>query len=147
MAFLLLLGYIKTGRPLIFPLVGTFRALALGLVFPANLVYLGTGLAGILAGVIAANWVARSRMPRVTTWLPLLGGLYAGSYAAGNYLTTLLFGPAAQVSVIVLSPHVAIGVVIGSLALGALAGLGTYLVMRAAAPRAVLLNPKTLEVA
>lgn len=147
MAFLLLLGYIKTGRSLIFPLVGTLRALALGFVFPANPAHLGTGLAGILAGVIAAIWVAEVGKLRVTTWFPLLAGLYAGSYAAGNYITTLLFGPAAEVRVILLSPHVAIGVVVGSLVLGGLAGVGAYLVMRAVAPQAVLLSSKPRGVA
>ncbi len=144
MAFLLLLGYIKTGQPLIFPLVGVLRALSLGFVFPANPAHLGTGLAGILAGVIAARSVTDVGEIRFAIWLPALAGLYAGSYAAGNYITTLLFGPVAQIRIIVLSPHQAIGVVVGSLFLGVLAGAGAYVAMRAVAPQASLLSSRSL---
>ncbi len=129
MAFLLLVCYVKTGQPLIFPIIGTVRALALGFLFPANMAHLGTGLAGILAGLLAARFVKNGPM-KLTAWLPLLAGLYAGSYAAGNYITTLLLGPAADVRIITLSPHLAIGVVAGSLALGVLAGLGVYRIMQ-----------------
>jgi hypothetical protein len=116
-AFLLLVCFIKTGEPLIFPGIGILRALSLGFVFPANLDHLGTGLAGILAGFIAAALVKNTHRVNMAVWLPLLAGLYAGFYAAGNYLTTLIFGKAAETQIIV-SDWRTIAVIAGSLVIG-----------------------------
>ena len=63
-------------------------------------------------------------------WLPALAGLYAGLYAACNYLTTFMFGPAAQNAVVLASPFRAVAVVIGSLVLGSLLGLLACRLMR-----------------
>ncbi len=143
MAFLLLVCYLKTGEHLVFPIIGTLRAVALGFVFPANMAHLGTGLAGILAGVVAAGIVKNAARVRQATWLPLLGGIYAGSYAAGNYLTTLLFGPAAQTRIVLLSPHWAIGVIAGSLGLGLLLGLGACRMIGFSPPKDLVLPSRS----
>lgn len=121
MAFLLLVCFIKTAESLIFPGIGILRALSLGFVFPANLDHLGTGIAGILAGFIAAALIRNARRVNLAVWLPLLAGLYAGFYAAGNYLTTLTFGDAAQGQIIV-SDWRTPGVIAGSLMLGLVFG-------------------------
>lgn len=123
MAFVLLLCFLKTGQPLVFPAIGILRALALGFVFPANLEHLGTGIAGILAGFLAAFLVRNAATVRFGRWLPLLAALYAGLYAAGNYLTACYFGPAGQTRVILLSPALAAAVVLGSFALGGILGV------------------------
>lgn len=122
MAFLLLACFIRTGEALIFPGIGVLRALSLGFVFPANPEHLGTGLAGILAGFVAAALVKNARRINFAVWLPLLAGLYAGFYAAGNYLTTLIFGNEAQTQII-LSDWRTLGVIVGSLALGLFLGV------------------------
>src|SRR3984893_10749553 len=54
MAFLLLLLFLKTGRPMVFPVIGFLRALSLSFVFPANVEHSGTLLAAIVAGGAAA---------------------------------------------------------------------------------------------
>ena len=122
MGFFLLVCFIKTGEPLVFPVIGILRALSLGFVFPANLQHLGTGLAGILAGFVAAALVKRAERINFALWLPLLAGLYAGFYAAGNYATTLMFGSAAQNQIILSDPRT-LGVVVGSVVLGLLLGI------------------------
>ena len=108
------------------------RAFALGFVFPANLEHLGTGVAGILAGFIAAALLRKAASVRFGLWLPLLAALYAGLYAAGNYMTSCYFGPAAQTRIIPLSPELAAAVVFGSFALGGLLGITALAVMRLA---------------
>lgn len=130
MAFLTLLLFIKTGIPHAFLGASTLRALALGFIFPANLIHLGTGLAGIPASIIAMKIVKNVGKNRLSRSLPLLSGLYAGFYSSGNYLTTLLLGPAAQTSTIASSPYLAIGIIAGSIGLGVLVGLGAYKLMR-----------------
>lgn len=130
MAFLLLLCFLKTAEPLVFPIIGIARALSLSFIFPANLVHSGTGLSAIIAGVLAAMLLKNAERVRSKIWLPALAGLYAGFYAAGNYVTTFVFGPAAQNEVIIRSPHLAIGVVAGSLAMGTLLGLLACRLMR-----------------
>lgn len=142
MAFLLLVCFVKTGEPLVFPVIGILRALSLGFVFPANPEHLGTGIAGILAGFIAAALVKNAGRVSFGLWLPLLAGLYAGFYAAGNYLTTLWLGPAAQTQVIMLSAHVAIGIVVGSLALGVLLGEVARRLMRVLPVRTIAFQPQ-----
>lgn len=122
MAFLLLLCFMKTREALVFPLIGILRALALGFVFPANLQHLGTGIAGIGAGFVAAALVRNASTVRFHLRLPVLAALYAGLYAAGNYATVVYFGPAAQTRLIVLSPDMVAMVVLGSFALGGLFG-------------------------
>jgi hypothetical protein len=130
MAFLLLLLFLKTGRPMVFPVIGFLRAVSLSFVFPANLEHSGTLLAALIAGAIAAFLLNKTARTASGAWLPILAGLYAGLYAACNYLTTFVFGPIAQNAVILASPLKAIGVVIGSLVLGTLLGLLACRVMR-----------------
>jgi hypothetical protein len=135
MALLLLVCFIKTGQPLIFPVIGILRALSLGFVYPANLEHLGTGLAGILAGLIAAALVNNAERVKFARWLPLLAGLYAGLYAAGNYLTTLIFGPAAQTEIILSDLPRTFGVIGGSLVFGLGLGVLGYRLTRRAGGR------------
>jgi hypothetical protein len=123
MAFLMLLCFVKTGEALVFPIIGVLRAVSLGFVFPANVEHLGTVLAGILVGFIAWAMVKKAGRVSFATWLPLLAALYSGFYAAGNYLTTLMFGPTAQTQIILGSSHVAIGIVAGSVVIGLLFGV------------------------
>jgi hypothetical protein len=130
MAFLLLLLFLKTGKPMVFPIIGFLRAVSLSFVFPANLEHSGTLLAAIVAGGIAAALLTRTERPSSGMWLPILAGLYAGLYAACNYLTTFVFGPAAQNAVILASPSKAVGVVIGSFVLGTVLGLLACRIMR-----------------
>src|SRR5713226_4621398 len=118
MAFLLLLLFLKTGKPMVFPIIGFLRAVSLSFVFPANLEHSGTLLAALIAGGIAAVLLNKAERTTSGMWLPILAGLYAGLNAACNYLTTFVFGPATQTTIIFASPVKAIGVVIGSLVLG-----------------------------
>jgi hypothetical protein len=130
MAFLLLLLFLKTGRPMVFPIIGFLRAVSLSFVFPANLEHSGTLLAALIAGGIAVVLLNKPERTASRMWLPILAGLYAGLYAACNYLTTFVFGPATQTTIIFASPVKAIGVVIGSLVLGTVLGLLACRVMR-----------------
>jgi len=130
MAFLLLALFLKTGRAMVFPVIGFLRALSLSFVFPANVEHSGTLLAAIVAGAAAVMLLNNSRWARSHIWLSLLAGLYAGLYAAFNYLTTLVFGPAAQTAVILGSPLRTIGIVIGSFVLGMLLGFLACRLMR-----------------
>lgn len=137
-AFLSVVLFMKTGLPHVFLGVSTLRALALGFIFPANIAHLGAGLAGIPASIVAMKIVKNSGKNKLNRLMPLLGGIYAGFYASGNYLTTILLGPAAQTSTIAGSPHLAIGVVIGSVVLGVLGGLGAYKLMRTLSARSLI---------
>jgi hypothetical protein len=130
MAFLLLLLFLKTGKAMVFPIIGFLRAVSLSFVFPANLEHSGTLVAAIIAGGIAAALLNRVDRAPSGMWLPVLAGLYAGLYAACNYMTTFVFGPAAQNAVIFASPLIAAGVVIGSLVLGTFLGALACRVMR-----------------
>jgi hypothetical protein len=130
MAFLLLLLFMKTGQPMVFPVIGLLRAFSLSFVFPANLEHSGTLLAAIVAGGVAAMLLKNGERARSGVWLPALAGLYAGLYTACNYLTTFIFGPAAQNAVILDSPFKAAGVTIGSLVLGTIVGLIACRLMR-----------------
>src|SRR5262245_11381738 len=49
-AFLLLALFLKTGKAMVFPVIGFLRALSLSFVFPANVEHSGTLLAAIVAG-------------------------------------------------------------------------------------------------
>lgn len=93
MAFLLLALFLKTGSAMIFPVIGFLRALSLSFVFPANVEHSGTLLAAIAAGGAAALLLNNPNWTRSHVWLSLLAGLYAGLYAAFNYLSTVAFGP------------------------------------------------------
>jgi hypothetical protein len=137
MAFLLLLLFIKTGRAMVFPVIGFLRALSLSFVFPANLEHSGTLLAALVAGGFAAALLNRAEQSQSGIWLPVLAGSYAGLYAACNYLTTFVFGPGAQTAVILNSPLKATGVVLGSLVLGTVLGLLACWLMRPLQARAV----------
>jgi hypothetical protein len=130
LAFLTLLCFVKTGEPLVFPIIGVLRALSLAYVFPKNPEHLGTCLAGILVGFMAWAMVRNAGRIRLAAWLPIMAALYAGFYAAGNYLTTLMFGPAEQMKVILGSLDVTLGIVAGSLAIGLLFGAAAYGLMK-----------------
>ena len=128
-AVLSLVCFLKTREVSVFPIIGIVRALSLSIAFPANIEHSGTGLAGILAGFIAAYIVNRGQAADFRSLVPKLAGLYAALYAAGNYATTLMFGPAAQTKIIVSTPHLAGGVVLGALVLGVLLGALTCRLM------------------
>ena len=130
LAFLMLLCFVKTGEPLIFPIIGILRALSLAYLFPKNPEHLGTCLAGILVGIMAWVIFRNAGRIRLGAWLPLMAALYAGFYAGGNYLTTLMFGPVDQTKVILDSWHVTLGIIGGSLAIGLLFGAAAYGLMK-----------------
>src|SRR5262249_50575304 len=130
MAFLLLALFLKTGKAMVFPVIGFLRALSLSFVYPANVEHSGTLLAAIVAGGAAVLLLNNPQWARSSLWLSLLAGLYAGLYAAFNYLSTVVFGPTAQTAVIVGAPLRTIGVVVGSFVLGTLLGFLACRLMR-----------------
>jgi hypothetical protein len=130
MAFLLLALFLKTGRAMVFPVIGFLRALSLSFVFPANVEHSGTLLAAIVAGGAAVLLLNNPQWARSQVWLSLLAGLYAGLYAAFNYLSTVAFGPADQTAVILGSPLRTLGIVVGSFVLGTLLGFLACRLMR-----------------
>ena len=130
MAFLLLALFLKTGSAMVFPVIGFLRALSLSFVFPANVEHSGTLLAAIVAGGAAVLLLNNPQWARSQVWLSLLAGLYAGLYAAFNYLSTVVFGPAAQTAVILGSPLRTLGIVVGSFVLGTLLGYLACRLMR-----------------
>lgn len=130
LAFLMLLCFVKTGEPLVFPIIGVLRALSLAYVFPKNPEHLGTCLAGILVGFMAWAMMRNAGRIRLAAWVPTMAALYAGFYAAGNYLTTLMFGPAEQTKIILGSSHVTLGIIAGSLAIGLVFGAAAYSLMK-----------------
>jgi hypothetical protein len=130
MGFLLIMLFLKTGKAMVFPVIGTLRALSLSFVFPANVEHSGTLLAAVIAGGVAIMVLNIPQWAQSRIWLSLLAGLYAGLYAACNYLSTLAFGPAAQTAVIMDSPLRTIGIIVGSFLLGSVLGLLGCLLMR-----------------
>ena len=130
MAFLLLVLFLKTGKAMVFPVVGTLRALSLSFVFPANIEHSGTLLAAIVAGGAAMLVLNNPQWAQSRIWLSLLAGFYAGLYAACNYLSTVVFGTAAQTAVILGSPLRTVAIVVGSFVLGTILGLLGYTLMR-----------------
>ena len=130
MAFLLIMLFLKTGKAMVFPVIGTLRALSLSFVFPANIEHSGTLLAAIVAGGAAVMVLNNPQWAQSRTWLSLLAGLYAGLYAACNYLSTLAFGTTAQTALILGSPLRTIGIIVGSFLLGTILGLLGYSLMR-----------------
>ena len=130
MAFLLLGLFLKTGSAMIFPVIGFLRALSLSFVFPANVEHSGTLLAAIVAGGAAVLLLNNPQWARSHVWLSLLAGLYAGLYAAFNYLSTVAFGPAAQTAVILGDISRTIGIIVGSFVLGTLLGFLACRLMR-----------------
>jgi hypothetical protein len=130
MAFLLLMLFLKTGRAMVFPVIGTLRALSLSFVFPANIEHSGTLLAAIMAGGAAVMMLNNPQWAQSRTWLSLLAGLYAGLYAACNYLSTLAFGSAAQTVVILGNPVRTVSIIVGSFVLGTVLGLLACHLMR-----------------
>ena len=126
MAFLLLALFLKTGSAMVFPVIGFLRALSLSLVFPANVEHSGTLLAAIVAGGAAVLLLNNPQWARSQLWLSLLAGLYA----AFNYLSTVVFGPAAQTAIILGSPLRTLGIVVGSFVLGTLLGFLACRLMR-----------------
>ncbi len=129
-AFLMLLCFAKTGEPLVFPVIGILRALSLAYLFPKNPEHLGTCIAGILVGFIAWGMMRNAGRVNLRTWLPTMAALYAGFYAAGNYATTLYFGPPIQTAEILGSAGVTVGIIAGSLGFGLLFGAAAYGLMR-----------------
>jgi hypothetical protein len=130
MAFLLLMLFLKTGRAMVFPVIGILRALSLSFVFPANIEHSGTLLAAIVAGGAAVMVLNNPARAQSRTWLSLLAGLYAGLYAACNYLSTLAFGSAAQTVIILGNPVRTVGIIVGSFAFGTVLGLLACHLMR-----------------
>ena len=82
----------------------------------------GTLLAAIVAGWAAVLLLNNPQWARSHIWLSLLAGLYAGLYAAFNYLSTVAFGSTDQTAVILGSPVRVLGIIIGSFVLGTLLG-------------------------
>ena len=130
MAFLLLALFLKTGSAMVFPAIGFLRALSLSFVFPANVEHSGTLLAAIVAGGAAVLLLNNPQWARSQVWLSLLAGLYAGLYAAFNYVSTVAFGTSAQTVVIFGSPFRTLGIVVGSFVLGTLLGFFACRLMR-----------------
>jgi hypothetical protein len=130
MAFLLLALFLKTGKAMVFPVIGFLRALSLSFVFPANVEHSGTLLAAIVAGGAAVLLLNNPQWARSQLWLSLLAGLYAGLYSAFNYLSTVVFGTVAQTAIIVGSPLRTLGIVVGSFVLGTLLGFLACRLMR-----------------
>jgi energy-converting hydrogenase Eha subunit C len=130
MAFLLLALFLKTGQAMVFPVIGFLRALALTFVFPANVERSGTLLAAFIAGAAAAMLLKNPRWAGSHVWLALLAGLYAGLYAAFNYLSIAMFGSAAQIALILAAPLRVTGIVVGSFVLGTLLGFVACRLMR-----------------
>jgi hypothetical protein len=122
MAFLLVILFLKTGKAMVFPVIGTLRALSLSFVFPANIEHSGTLLAAIVAGGVAATVLNNPQWSQSRAWLTLLAGLYAGLYTICNYLSTLAFGKAAQTDIILGNPLRTIGIIVGSFLLGTVLG-------------------------
>ncbi len=133
-ALISLVCFMKTGNWLVFPIIGIARALSLSLVFPANIEHGGTGVAGIVAGFVAAYLLRDAGQVQLGRWLPALAGLYAGLYVLGNYATTLMFGPAAQTSIILGSLQIPLLILLGSIAISML--------LAAAATRTVRLTAR-----
>jgi hypothetical protein len=130
MAFLLLALFLKTGQAMVFPVIGFLRALSLSFVFPANVEHSGTLLAAFVAGGAAAMLLKSPPWAGSHIALALLAGVYAGLYAAFNYLSTVMFGPAAQTAVILGAPLRTIGIIVGSFVLGTLLGFIACWLMR-----------------
>jgi hypothetical protein len=130
MAFLLLALFLKTGKAMVFPVIGILRALSLTFVFPANVEHSGTLLAALVAGWAAMTLLKNPRPAQSQIRLSLLAGIYAGLYAAFNYLSTIVFGSAAQTATILASPLRTTAIVIGSFVLGTVLGLLACRLMR-----------------
>jgi hypothetical protein len=130
MAFLLLVLFLKTGKAMVFPVIGILRATSLSFVFPANIEHSGTLLAALVAGYVAVMVLNNPQWAQSKHWLALLAGLYSGLYAACNYLSTLAFGSAAQTATILGNPVRTIGIVVGAFVLGTVLGYVAYGLMR-----------------
>ncbi len=139
MAFLLLALFLKTGSAMVFPVIGFLRALSLSFVFPANVEHSGTLLAAIVAGGAAVLLLNNPQWARSQLWLSLLAGLYAGLYA---YLSTVVFGPAAQTAIILGSPLRTLGIVVGSFVLGTLLGFLACRLMRSLQAPVFTVSPR-----
>ena len=130
MAFLLLMLFLKTGKAMVFPVIGILRAISLSFVFPANIEHSGTLLAALVAGYVAVMVLNNPQWAQSKHWLALLAGLYSGLYAACNYLSTLAFGSAAQTATILGNPPRTIGIVVGAFVIGTALGYLAYALMR-----------------
>jgi hypothetical protein len=130
MAFLLVMLFLKTSRAMVFPVIGTLRAISLSFVFPANIEHSGTLLAAVVAGGVAVMILNNPQWAQSRHWLALLAGLYAGLYAICNYISTLAFGTTAQTATILGNPMRTVGIIVGSFMLGTLLGYLAYGLMR-----------------
>lgn len=130
MAFLLTMLFLKTGKAMVFPVIGILRAISLSFVFPANIEHSGTLLAALVAGGVAVMILNNPQWAQSRHWLAFLAGLYSGLYAICNYLSTLWFGSAAQTATILGNPTRTIGIVVGAFVLGTLLGYAAYALMR-----------------
>src|SRR5262249_16003940 len=91
MAFLLLLLFLKTAKPLVFPVIGFLRALSLSFVFPANLEHSGTLLAALVAGGRAVIRPKNNPEGGAESWVPALAGLYFGLFFFFCFRKTFFF--------------------------------------------------------
>ena len=130
MAFFLVMLFLKTGKAMIFPVIGTLRAMSLSFVFPANIEHSGTLLAAIVAGGVAVMILNNPQWAQSRNWLALLAGLYAGLYTICNYISTLAFGTAAQTATILGNPTRTVSIIVGSFLLGTVLGYLAYGLMR-----------------
>src|SRR5260370_29529344 len=85
MAFLLLALFLKTGKAMVFPVIGFLRALSLSFVFPANVEHSGTLLAAIVAGGGAVVLLDKPPRAGAFGWPALLVWLMGRPYARVTY--------------------------------------------------------------
>jgi hypothetical protein len=130
MAFLLVMLFLKTGKAMVFPVIGILRAISLSFVFPANIEHSGTLLAALVAGGVAVMILNNAQWAQSRNWLAFLAGLYSGLYAVCNYISTLWFGSAAQTATILGNPTRTIGIVVGAFVLGTVLGYLACTLMR-----------------
>src|SRR5258707_12083387 len=95
MAFLLLALFLKTGKAMVFPVIGFLRALSLSFVFPANVEHSGTLLAAIVAGGAGGVLVNYTQWGRAAVLVLLLFGVFFGGFSPVNYFCTVAFRAAA----------------------------------------------------
>src|SRR5260221_8293739 len=93
MAFLLLALFLKTGKAMVFPVIGFLRALSLSFVFPANVEHSGTLLAAIVAGGGAGLLVNKPQCGGGLFFLFLLSGVFAVRFPACYHFMPVAFWP------------------------------------------------------
>src|SRR5260370_10479862 len=88
MAFLLLALFLKTGKAMVFPVIGFLRALSLSFVFPANVEHSGTLLAAIVACRSAALLLNNLPGARAPVLVLLLARLFSRAFPPVNLFGT-----------------------------------------------------------